>query len=72
MKVSLHRNGVHRWRDLREKIHRQQTELTRLLRYLQQAAEGLAKAHTPVSRTVIQPDNIMITHDGFAKVLDPV
>src|SRR5437762_13975591 len=30
---------------LREKIHREQTELRKLLRYLQQVAEGLAKAH---------------------------
>src|SRR3972149_8637991 len=28
---------------LREKIHRERTELTRLLRYLQHSAEGLAK-----------------------------
>ena len=30
---------------LREKIHRENTELRKLLRYLQQVAEGLAKAH---------------------------
>src|SRR6059058_4395168 len=30
---------------LREKIHREQTDLTKLLRYLQHVAEGLAKAH---------------------------
>src|SRR5918996_4313646 len=30
---------------LREKIHREQTDLERLLRYLQHVAEGLAKAH---------------------------
>src|SRR5687768_4997098 len=30
---------------LREKIHREHTGLTKLLRYLQQVAEGLAKAH---------------------------
>ena len=30
---------------LREKIHRDHTELRKLLRYLQQVAEGLAKAH---------------------------
>src|SRR6266487_3634144 len=29
---------------LREKIHREQTELRKLLRYLQQVAEGLSKA----------------------------
>src|SRR5437867_4389972 len=30
---------------LRELIHQQQTDLAKLLRYLQHAAEGLAKAH---------------------------
>jgi tRNA A-37 threonylcarbamoyl transferase component Bud32 len=30
---------------LREKIHREQTDLRKLLRYLQHVAEGLAKAH---------------------------
>src|SRR6266849_1584394 len=30
---------------LREKIHRERTDLRKLLRYLQHAAEGLAKAH---------------------------
>src|SRR5713101_7573319 len=30
---------------LREKIHRDRTELRKLLRYLQHVAEGLAKAH---------------------------
>src|SRR6266705_7192356 len=31
---------------LREKIHQERTELRKLLRFLQHAAEGLAKAHT--------------------------
>ena len=30
---------------LREKIHRERTELRKVLRYLQHVAEGLAKAH---------------------------
>src|SRR5213078_4527681 len=30
---------------LREKIHREQTDLSRFLRHLQHVAEGLAKAH---------------------------
>jgi serine/threonine-protein kinase len=30
---------------LREKIHREHSDLRKLLRYLQQVAEGLAKAH---------------------------
>ncbi|MFZ0064053.1 MAG: serine/threonine-protein kinase [Pyrinomonadaceae bacterium] len=47
---------------LREKIHREQTELSKLLRYLQQAAEGLSKAHTAgIVHRDLKPDNIMIT-----------
>ena len=50
---------------LREKIHREQTELRKLLRYLQHAAEGLAKAHAAgIVHRDLKPDNIMITRDG--------
>src|SRR5258705_13416310 len=56
---------------LREKIHRERTELRKLLRYLQHTAEGLAKAHAAgIIHRDLKPDNIMITHDGHAKVLD--
>src|SRR6266540_6839003 len=56
---------------LREKIHRERTELRKLLRYLQHAAEGLAKAHlTGIVHRDLKPDNIMITGDGHAKILD--
>ena len=56
---------------LREKIHRERTELRKLLRYLQHAAEGLAKAHlTGIVHRDLKPDNIMITRDGHAKILD--
>src|SRR5437870_10296354 len=56
---------------LREKIHLEGTELTKLLRYLQNVAEGLAKAHAAgVVHRDLKPDNIMITGDGHAKILD--
>src|SRR5215831_10720355 len=56
---------------LRELIHDRQTDLAKLLRYLQHTAEGLAKAHAAnIIHRDLKPDNIMITRDGHSKILD--
>ena len=56
---------------LREKIHREQAALQKLLRFLQHTAEGLAKAHAAgIVHRDLKPDNVMITRDGHAKILD--
>src|SRR6185295_44638 len=56
---------------LRQKVHDEDPELPRLLRHLQHIAEGLAKAHSSgIVHRDLKPDNIMISNDGHAKVLD--
>ena len=56
---------------LRHKIHRERTSLPKLLKYLTQVAGGLAKAHERgIVHRDLKPDNIMITPEGDAKILD--
>jgi len=56
---------------LTEVMKSRQQDLGKLLRYLQHAAEGLAKAHSAnIIHRDLKPDNIMVTREGHAKILD--
>jgi Tol biopolymer transport system component len=56
---------------LATKIHREKCDLKTLLSYLAQAAEGVAKAHAAgIVHRDLKPGNIMVSKDGYAKVLD--
>ena len=56
---------------LKTRIHEEQASAKDLLRWFGQAAEGLAKAHAEgIVHRDLKPDNIMVTTDGYTKVLD--
>src|SRR5580765_7178192 len=56
---------------LAELIHTDKEDLRRLLGYLAQAADGIAKAHgAGIVHRDLKPSKIMVSRDGFAKVLD--
>ena len=56
---------------LRAAIHQTHPDLRKLLRVLQHTAEGLARAHAAgIVHRDLKPDNVMITRDGHAKILD--
>lgn len=56
---------------LHDLIYRQKSSLASLIKYLAQAAEGLAKAHEAgIIHRDLKPENIMVSSDGYAKILD--
>jgi serine/threonine protein kinase len=56
---------------LSAKIHHNRVSLRKLLEYLLQVSEGLTKAHqSGIVHRDLKPDNVMITADGYAKILD--
>src|SRR5688500_17950109 len=58
-------------RTLREEIHQERSPLSKLLQYLHQVTDGLAKAHEAgIIHRDLKPDSVMISRDGHAKILD--
>ncbi len=56
---------------LTSEIHNQKSDPRTLLKQLLEVADGLAKAHgSGIVHRDLKPDNVMITSDGHAKILD--
>src|SRR5260370_35897065 len=56
---------------LREKVHREHTELRKLVPFLQHATEGLANAHVAgIVVGELKPDNILSTRHSHTDILD--